>query len=341
MRVTGYIVVALMALMLGAGPIHADSPQGGPHGTPGAIQDDHPAATDDISATEQAISEVYDTIMDDVNAVIDAMGDLSGEEFSGFGGGFAPRAGPSYPAPSAASGSRSHKPATPARQGPRIPSPVVVELFTAQGCGGCPPAQDLLGDLAARRDVLALSWHVDYWDYLGWPDSFARPEFSNRQKGYNRLRGARALFTPQFVIGGEMAINESRPADLMAAIRHEMAEGDHISVTQRVSGARTEIELTPLGTLPSGIAVQLVRYLPRRSVEIGAGDNNGRVLQMHNVVVASEVLARWDGKAPLRLSVTLGAGAPRSLPADTRHVLIVQHMPKEMPAEILATVRLD
>ena len=105
--------------------------------------------------------------------------------------------------------------------------------------------------------------------------------------------------------------------------------------------ARDEIELTPQDPLPSSIAVQLIRYLPERTVEVQDGENRGRKLVLRNVVAASEVLATWDGRAPLRLTVTLGAGRAANLPADTRHALIVQHMKGKRPAEIFAAVPLD
>lgn len=229
----------------------------------------------------------------------------------------------------------------PARQGPAQHSPVVVELFTAQGCAACPPADDLLSDLAVRGDVLALSWNVDYWDYLGWPDPFARPAFSKRQKGYNVAAGSRMLFTPQIIVGGEAAINRPRPADLMSAIRSQQAEPDHVAISHRRSGRRSEIELTPMGALPRDIAVRLIRYLPYRETEVQAGENSGRRLGMRNIVAASEILAMWDGRAAMRLTVTLGAGKAADLPGDTRHAILVQQQRGDLPGEIFAAIPLD
>ncbi|NHF74202.1 DUF1223 domain-containing protein [Paracoccus xiamenensis] len=289
----------------------------------------------------------YGDIMDDVDAVIDAMRDEVAPDAPQHD--FAAEATGSDEAPAAKepSGSDISPAPTPAgpsarnRQGPHARSPVVVELFTSQGCIDCPPADNLLADLATQGDVLALSWHVDYWDYLGWPDEFARPEFSQRQKGYNLSWGARSLFTPQIVVGGETPIDLPRPADVAMAIDMERAEGDHVAITRRESGNRSEIELTPQGRLPPSIAVQLVRYLPERIVEVQGGENRGRRLVLRNVVAASEVLATWDGRAPLRLTVTLGAGRVANLPADTRHALIVQQLNGKRPGEIFAAVLLD
>ncbi|WBU53700.1 thioredoxin family protein [Paracoccus sp. SCSIO 75233] len=293
----------------------------------------------------------YGEIMDDVEAVFDAMNDavnknegiapdLDGgnrgfvDGRSGFSlGGSAGAADAPQPRSSAAEPRR--------RQGPEARSPVVVELFTAMGCAACPPAEQLLADLAGRRDVLPLSWHIDYWDYLGWPDGFARPEFARRQKGYNAVAGSRYLFTPQVFVGGEVAVNDVRPAALMAAITDQRAEGDKVAITRKKSGDRTEIELTPQRALPRNIAIVLIRYVPERVAEIKAGENAGRRIIMRNVVMTSEVLANWDGNAPLRLKITLGAGQRGNLPGDTRHALLVQKMNKSVPGEIFAALRLD
>ena len=276
----------------------------------------------------------YGDIMDDVDAVIDAMDDAVAKP-RGRSEGAAPATGLMSIAPT----SRSAQPEI--AHGPRIPSPIVVELFTAQGCEACPFAEDMLADLKGRPDVLILGWHVDYWDYLGWADDFARPESGDRQKGYNISRGARILFTPQVIVEGEAALDHPNPAALMAAVKRERAEGDHVAISRKLDGARSEIELTPLAALPAEIAVQLIRYLPARSVTVSAGENAGKTLAMHNIVVSSDVLAHWDGKAPLRMTVTLGAGAAADLPKDTRHALIVQHMRQQRPGEIFATILLD
>ncbi|MFV0408268.1 MAG: DUF1223 domain-containing protein [Paracoccus sp. (in: a-proteobacteria)] len=295
----------------------------------------------------------YADIMDDVNSIIDAMDDRSKQAPPAPASGQGTRSAPS--AAAAEQDATASQPPTAnglsARQAPPPPavtpeakheaSPIVVELFTSQGCAACPPAEALLADLVSNPGILAISWHVDYWDYLGWRDHFARPEFSARQEGYNQPRGARTLFTPQFFIAGEIAVDDLRPAHLMAAIKREKAEPPHIAVTHTRNGARNEIVLTPIGPLPATITVQLIRYLPKRVNDVRGGDNAGRKLAQHNIVVGNDILARWNGQAPLRLTITLGAGKAEDLPPDTRHVILVQHMNGGHPGEILATVRLD
>ena len=102
----------------------------------------------------------------------------------------------------------------------------VVELFTSQGCYSCPPADKLLGQLAADDDVLALAWHVDYWDYLGWKDSFAKASHSERQYSYARSLGERQVYTPQAVVNGKahaVGSKEKSVRNLIAAL----STGDH------------------------------------------------------------------------------------------------------------------
>ena len=315
------------------------------------------AGPGDPDGADEPDASDYGDMMDDVDAVIDAMSDddddrdadAEADQDDAPHADFAAETVPAAPSPdhnavkpeAFGTSSAAAAPAARSRQGPHARLPVVVELFTSQGCAACPPADDLLADLAGRNDVLALSWHVDYWDYLGWADDFARPEFSLRQKGYNLNWGARSLFTPQIVVGGETPIDLPRPADVASAIDFERAEGDHVTIIRRESGPRREIELIPQGPLPPSIAVQLIRYLPERIVEVHDGENRGRKLTLRNVVAASEVLATWDGRAPLRLTVTLGAGRAANLPADTRHALIVQHMKGKRPGEIFAAILLD
>ena len=93
--------------------------------------------------------------------------------------------------------------------------PVVVELFTSQGCSSCPPADAMLTMLAGQHDVLPLSFHVDYWDYLGWADSFARPEFTERQSAYAHAVGERSVYTPQMIVDGQDTAVAPGPAQLM------------------------------------------------------------------------------------------------------------------------------
>src|SRR3546814_8056233 len=106
--------------------------------------------------------------------------------------------------------------------------PVVVELFTSQGCSSCPPAEAYLADLAARKDVIALEYHVDYWDFIGWKDLFAKPEFTARQHSYVEALGGREVYTPQLVIAGathEVGSHRDEVERQIVKLRRDVDEG--------------------------------------------------------------------------------------------------------------------
>lgn len=229
--------------------------------------------------------------------------------------------------------------------GPVGHPPVVVELFTSQGCSSCPPADEMLADLADRKDVLALSWHVDYWDYLGWADGFARPEFTRRQQAYAREAGERAIYTPQIVVGGTDTLIALRPAELMGLLQTQMARPAMVMVSSSQTKEGYRIELTPRGAIADRVAILLVRYAPQRRVAIKAGENRGIAMEYRNVVLAAERIAEWDGRTPLRMTVRQDGQDSAAFPGDTRHAILAQELgrgdPRSASGPILAAVRLD
>ena len=228
------------------------------------------------------------------------------------------------------------------RLGPAGSPPVVVEMFTSQGCSSCPAADALIGALADEPGVLTLSWHVDYWDYLGWADAFARPGHTTRQEGYAAAAGERGVYTPQIIIDGQDTLLSLHRAALLALIDDHAARPPAIMVTVANEGDVHVIDLTPRIAVPGGVEVALVRYLPRRSVQVKAGENRGRTITYTNIVVGSEVLTRWPARAPLRLTVRPGSDPDDAYPDDTQHAILVQQpLANGAPGPILAAVRLD
>ncbi|MFD2439465.1 DUF1223 domain-containing protein [Paracoccus kondratievae] len=229
--------------------------------------------------------------------------------------------------------------------GPVGQPPVVVELFTSQGCSSCPPADELLADLAEREDVLTLSWHVDYWDYLGWADEFARPEFTLRQQAYAHQSGERAIYTPQIVVGGTDTLIALRPAELVGLVQTQMAWPTPVMVSSSQGKEGYRIELTPRSAIKDRVAIILVRYAPQRRVAIRAGENRGKVVNYRNVVLAAERIAEWDGRAPLRLTVRQDGQNSTDFPDDTRHAILAQELgrgdARMASGPILAAIRLD
>lgn len=191
--------------------------------------------------------------------------------------------------------------------------PVVVELFTAQGCEGCAAADRAVEALAETPNVIALTYGVDYWDYLGWADTFAKPEFAARQRTYQAALRLRGVYTPQVVIDGRRAV----------------AGGDPDAVTQAVAEAGRAREFPPeiefresgehvgvgSGRSPVGGArVWLVTYKPGvQTVEVTQGENRGRELRQINVVRELAPLGDWTGRPMLYEMPEAREGAARAV----------------------------
>jgi hypothetical protein len=164
-------------------------------------------------------------------------------------------------------------------------SPVVVELYTSLGCSSCPPADDMLAQLSARDDVIALALHVDYWDYIGWVDEFANPEHTRRQQNYARAAGETTIYTPQFVIGGEDIVIGARGMDVADFISQHRVQEQSVDVDLDWAGdvLTVDVEMSE-GATDGGYVVQLVKILPEQTVDIRRGENAGRTISYSNVV---------------------------------------------------------
>ena len=185
--------------------------------------------------------------------------------------------------------------------------PTVVELYTSQGCNSCPPADAILGDLASRDDVIALSFHIDYWDYLGWKDTFSSPEATKRQKQYARFLGARGVYTPQMVVGGVDHVVGSRRGRVEELIEAVAARESPTLEVSLLAGGPDEV-LVRLGAGQADptrkSAIWLVRFDAEQIVPIERGENAGRTITYHNVVRDIERIGWWKGEA-LELSLEL------------------------------------
>ena len=179
--------------------------------------------------------------------------------------------------------------------------PVVVELFTSQGCSSCPPADKVLHDLAKRDDVIALALHVDYWDYIGWKDEFAKPAFGIRQKAYARLASRRVVYTPQMIIGGDANIEGAKNGRILNAISKMRSNLVDVGLSLRKRAGRLTISASKT-KLDGPVDVHLVRFSPQEKVKILRGENRGRTLRYSNVVRSWETLRSWDGKTNLKFS---------------------------------------
>ncbi len=205
----------------------------------------------------------------------------------------------------------------------------VVELFTSQGCASCPPADALLTALAERDDVVALAFHVDYWDYVGWKDTFAQEAFSDRQRAYAKGWGSSRIYTPQVVVNGTKAVVGSRRNEVQQAVDRASLP---LAMDLTLSGDMLKISLPAKADLADA-TVWLVTYMNRADVKIESGENAGKSMVYTQVVTGKQVLGMWESETGAELKLPLGEvlGA-----ANTGIAIVVQQERGGMPGLILA-----
>lgn len=198
---------------------------------------------------------------------------------------------------------------------PRI-APVLIELFTSQGCYSCPPADELLAHLRLREDVVALEFHVDYWNNLvygnsgNWVDVHSRPEFTARQQAYARtarLKGRRGVYTPQMVIGGQYAAVGSDAREVTRRIAQLQKSPPLLTVRADIRDRRLEVAVS--GSAPPGTALWLARYDLHHATAVSGGENDGKEMHNYHVVTSLEKIADHapPGNTPVIVEgVTLG-----------------------------------
>jgi hypothetical protein len=193
--------------------------------------------------------------------------------------------------------------------------PTVVELFTSQGCSSCVNAGQLVASLDDKPDVLTLTFPVDYWDYLGWRDTMAKPEFSERQRLYMHALALRDVYTPQVVVDGRLqaaAVDRVTIEKLIRSAERGPAAAPNIALS------KTWLAIGRGVAPPGGAVVWLVRYLPGdQSVRVLTGDNRGKTVLEHNVVRELTRMGAWNGRAR-------GFHVPAASDSDLRTVVIVQ-----------------
>lgn len=201
---------------------------------------------------------------------------------------------------------------------------VVLELFTSQGCSSCPPADALLGQLIRRPGVIALAWHVDYWDRLGWRDPFSSRAATARQQAYAASL-AGEVYTPAMVIGGSRLEVGSDARAIEAAMARAARPVVPVTITR--AGAGLVVEVAG-GTGP--MQALIVAYDKQHTTAIGTGENGGRRLEEYRIARDSRLLERWDGTAR-RFEVpaigTAGQGVVVLVQSADLHVLGAADLP--------------
>lgn len=174
----------------------------------------------------------------------------------------------------------------------------VVELFTSQGCSSCPAADAIFEELVRKGEVVALAYHVDYWDYLGWQDTLASKDNTARQYDYAKSFGARSVYTPQAVINGRTHVAGSSRASIFDTLGKFARTGQGMSVDIKVMRAGDSIVIDAgEGAGDEKGQVVLVYYDPARPVAIERGENSGKTVTYWNAVTATQTAGMWHGAA--------------------------------------------
>lgn len=198
-------------------------------------------------------------------------------------------------------------------------SPVVVELFTSQGCSSCPPADAYLGELARQPGIIALAFHVDYWDYIGWKDPLAIPQATERQRRYTQALGARYLYTPEMVIDGRQDATGSDRAAVSRLIRSERTAVPKVPLSVREQpGGRYTIDI-PAADIRGTATVWMAVFDREHKTAVERGENSGRSLHDYNAVRELRNLGVWSGKPlqiPIDMALTPANGCAILLQAD-------------------------
>ncbi len=197
--------------------------------------------------------------------------------------------------------------------------PIVVELYTSQGCSSCPPADALLGKLAQKPGVLAMSLPITYWDMLGWKDTLANPANTARQKAYAKAMGHSGIYTPQIIVDGLTDVVGSRDTGVKAAIAARTADMTTVPILLKPDGHQVHVSIG--AGKPADATVWVFHILSSSTVAIGKGENEGHTMTYRNVVRDLKPAGKWKGEA---LALDLPRHDAADPPHDTLAVVVQQ-----------------
>ncbi len=177
---------------------------------------------------------------------------------------------------------------------------IVLELFTSQGCSSCPKADALLPEFIKRKDVIAISMSINYWDYLGWRDTFGKALFTDRQRSYGKRIGDGIIYTPQMIVDGRAHVNGSNRSAIEALIAQRKKERARTPGVALDVITRDDMLIVTVGDAPAGVKVEaatlwMALFSRKKTVKVQRGENRGRYLTYHNVVRELAPIGRWTG----------------------------------------------
>ncbi|MBY5902789.1 DUF1223 domain-containing protein [Rhizobium leguminosarum] len=211
----------------------------------------------------------------------------------------------------------------------------VVELFTAQGCSSCPPADAAFRKLVNQGDVIALAYHVDYWNYLGWADTLSSKENTERQYGYARTMGRSNVYTPQAIVNGRGHLAGADLKGINSKIDTFSSEGNGLTVPINAAMRGDELEIK-IGAGQGKANVVMVYFDKEKTIDVEKGENSGQKISYLHSVTNVETVGMWDGKAT---SLTLPASVLQRPQLEGCAILLQSATADGDPAAILgATV---
>ncbi|MGO7332969.1 DUF1223 domain-containing protein [Rhizobium leguminosarum] len=211
----------------------------------------------------------------------------------------------------------------------------VVELFTAQGCSSCPPADAAFRKLVNQGDVIALAYHVDYWNYLGWADTLSSKENTERQYGYAKTMGRSNVYTPQAIVNGRGHLAGADLNGINSQINTYSSEGNGLTVPISAAMRGDELEIK-IGAGQGKANVVMVYFDKEKTIDVERGENSGQKISYLHSVTNVETVGMWDGKAT---SLTLPASVLQRPQLEGCAILLQSATADGDPAAILgATV---
>ncbi|MBX4898236.1 DUF1223 domain-containing protein [Rhizobium bangladeshense] len=211
----------------------------------------------------------------------------------------------------------------------------VVELFTSQGCSSCPPADAAFRKLVNQGDVIALAYHIDYWNYLGWADTLSSKENTERQYGYARTMGRSNVYTPQVIVNGRGHLAGADLNGINSRIDSYSSEGNGLTVPISATMRGDELEIK-IGAGQGKANVVMVYFDKEKTINVEKGENSGKKISYLHSVTNVETVGMWDGKAT---SLTLPASVLQRPQLEGCAILLQTATADGDPAAILgATV---
>ncbi len=216
----------------------------------------------------------------------------------------------------------------------------VVELFTSQGCSSCPPADKILAGYAKNRDVLALAWHVDYWNYLGWKDTFSKPQFTDRQRRYAQTLRERQIYTPQAIVNGRAHVIGSRRGRIEGLIAGFSKSGKNLMVPIMVTltDQQLQIRIDDKSATKNHPTLYMIYFNKAGKVVIERGENRGKTIVYHNIVRETQMLGMLKAGS---ISVDLPLSEVKRAGYDSCAILLQETGSSGTPGAIIGATVVD